>query len=221
LVSAKKETYKRYFRPQDELFVVHVWESLFSHDQGMGPLLPAPLFSQMIVWYGPPPSWNDDCTNHPQLLGALYQNFNDPDEIVNLIICPRTLQLPVLKNVDCKEIHDHIDNSFDSIGGTMLHEYMHWAKLMRSALDTKDPAPRAIGDYQGPDPKNGYGPFNAMQVKQKRDPTDNADNFKWMALEAYWTRRCKPKTPYAEGRDGEPMCDLNGRKDLAEDCHPK
>lgn len=87
----------------------------------------------------------------------------------------------------------------------------------------KDPEVDRIGDFIGPDPPDGYGPYRVLKVREKADPTDNADNFRWFASEAYWHTICRPGLgQYGAGRE-EKMCngaEGGGEMDLAERCHP-
>ncbi len=210
--------YERYLGGTDSLFNLYVFTSLFEYQV----YDPNKLFEKMVIWYGSPPDARDDCKDKPWMLGYLLQKPDFPDEYVHLIVCTRTMQLPLISEMSCDKLSDHIDKTFDTLAATLMHEYVHWSALMKRALDTKDPPQRKIHDFEAPkgsDPENGYGAYNAMRIREKHDPTDNADNYAWFALEAFWTRECAPQESYGPPRKGEPRCDVEDKKDLAEDCH--
>jgi hypothetical protein len=151
----------------------------------------------------------------------LIEWIDDLDGNADLVICPRGMLLPLLKDVQCGSLSNHIDKTLVTLGGALLHEYVHWWHLMRKTLQLKTSPQERIGDFKGPDLENGYGPYRVLKVKKKADPKDNADNFRFFATEAYWHRICRLKSEqYGPGREGEPGCNTEGRRDFGEDCHP-
>lgn len=175
----------------------------------------------MTIWYGPIPGDLDLCTGKPWTLGYLLQALASPDDPVDMIICVRTMQLPVVRDQDCDKLSDHIDHTFENIAVTLLHEYAHWAALVKKALRLKDPVQTLISDYEGNDPPDGYGPYNVLQVREKYDPTNNAENFAYEALEAFFHRKCRGMSgdQYGPGVKNAPVCIIPDSDDLAPDCH--
>ena len=102
-----------------------------------------------------------------------------------------------------------------TVGSILVHEYTHWPELTRDALRMKSPPPIRIDDFAGPDPEDGYGPYNVLKLREKDDPTANADNFAWFAIEAYWHKVCRPgREQYGPGIEDDPTCELLGKPDL-------
>jgi hypothetical protein len=92
---------------------------------------------------------------------------------------------------------------------------------VRKALKLRDAEQARIGDFTGPDPVDGYGPYRVFEMRGKADPTDHADSFRCLATHAYWHEVCRPGLEqYGPGKEGEPMCDTEGREDLGRECHP-
>jgi hypothetical protein len=78
----------------------------------------------------------------------------------------------------------------------MLQDTPQWADFInfdRNGL-------RAIADFKGIDPPDGYGPYNAKRLKDRAlsepgvnwfYPTlNNADNYMWYALSKWWGFAC-------------------------------
>ena len=212
------EVFNRYFKPRDAMFVRQVFKEMF--EPGMWG--PSPLFTKMTIFHGPnQESDEDQCTGKPNQLGYFTLWLDDPDGDVDLVICPRAMALPNTQDKHCSGLSDHVDYTFLTLGSVMLHEYTHWPNLLRNALRLKNPPVERIWDFKGPDPKNGYGPYNVLQVREKDDPTANADSFSWFATEAYWHQTCRPGLEqYGPGVKDDPTCDTVGKPDLGKYCHP-
>jgi hypothetical protein len=176
----------------------------------------------MTIWFGPNPAKRTNlCAKGTMILGYLAQDAKFGDGPVDLIVCPRSMVLPLVKERPCNELSDHIDDTFATLPGVLIHEYMHWAFLVRKAWEDKDPNRKWIEDFKGPVPKNGYGQYQVLEVRDKAVPTNNADNFRWFATEAYYHRICRPSLEqYGPGRKGEPSCALDDGVDLPEQCYP-
>lgn len=213
------DIFKRYFKDGDGRFVRQVFTEMFEAEM----LGPSPTFSDMTIIYGGEVGSREEarCKKNSNTLAYLEIFSDDPDSEADLIVCPRAMLLPLIHDTHCDMLSDHIDWTFNSLGAVLLHEYIHWPKLMRRALQLKDPPLHVIFDFKGPDPENGYGPFNVMEVREKAEPTENADNYRWLATEAYWHRVCRPALPqYGPGRKAEKWCDTENQPDLDPQCHP-
>lgn len=121
--------------------------------------------------------------------------------------------MPLVKEMGCDQLSDTMNGSFDTLAATLLHEYVHSSGPVRRALRMKNPVPKIIADYMGNDPPNGYGPYNVLQVRDNYDPTNNVDNFEWMALEAYWQRICRSmEEQFGRGRKYKSTCNTQGSR---------
>ncbi|OAP65629.1 hypothetical protein AYL99_01601 [Fonsecaea erecta] len=94
-----------------------------------------------------------------------------------------------------------------STGSLMLHELMHFPGLFSSvpdynaniAISFDANTPHFISDFYGDWPRDGYGPYNAAEIKRflPRDqsyiewrPVDNADNYVSYAVSQYYSIVC-------------------------------
>ena len=213
------DVFKRYFRDTeaDQYFVREVFKDMFRPDM----VGPSPLFSKMTIWLGSKPNAHFDYCEDLDILSYTEQDPHHPENNVDLIVCAQGMVLGVLEDKSCNFLSDHVDDTFLTLGGDLIHEYVHWAALVRSALKLKHPEPLYIGDWLGPDPADGYGPYNVLKVREKHDPLDNADSFRWFATEAYFHQTCRPSGPqYGPGREPEPLCDFQGNIRPGRHCHP-
>jgi hypothetical protein len=75
------------------------------------------------------------CAHKGWDLGYLTQtlDINHPGDApelpTDLIVFPRTMQLPLIKESKCDMLFDHVHSNFDTIAATLVHEYIHWAAL--------------------------------------------------------------------------------------------
>lgn len=93
----------------------------------------------------------------------------------------------------CDGIGSHDSEYMTSPGGILLHEMLHWYGLFQAVphfdqlIEENAVGIPQIGDFQGPDPPNGYGSFHAQQLRS----IDNADNFRVYAESKYWAFKCR------------------------------
>ncbi|OAL34370.1 hypothetical protein AYO20_06423 [Fonsecaea nubica] len=104
----------------------------------------------------------------------------------------------------CAGLGDFDSDWMKTVGSTILHEYIHWGFLFVHVPDwyhfirVNDRGWRAIEDYPGPNPPNGYGPYRAKLIKDTYGAWDqaypvtvnNVDNYVYYALSKYWSWRC-------------------------------
>ncbi|KIW77844.1 hypothetical protein Z517_07677 [Fonsecaea pedrosoi CBS 271.37] len=104
----------------------------------------------------------------------------------------------------CAGLGDFDSDWMKTVGSTILHEYIHWGYLFIHVpgwyefIRVNDQGWRAIDDYSGPNPPNGYGPYRAKQIKDIYGAWDqafpatvnNVDNYVYYALSKYWSWRC-------------------------------
>jgi hypothetical protein len=100
----------------------------------------------------------------------------------------------------CDMFYDawYADHRLDTLSATVLHELLHNDFIRKDYQQRKDGKDQIIDimDYHSSmdpdtnaneDPPNGYGPYNAMRLKQTQDqgrlltPLDNDDSYVWFA----------------------------------------
>lgn len=92
----------------------------------------------------------------------------------------------------CDGLGDHDSELMTTIGGLLLHEIMHWSGLLENVPNFDDLIQEGeigfpqIGDFPGPNPPDGYGSFNAKQLKS----VENADNYRCYAESKFWQWKC-------------------------------
>jgi hypothetical protein len=75
------------------------------------------------------------CAHKERDLGYLTQTLDithpgdGPKLPTDLIVCPRTMQLPLFKEIKCDMLSDYVHSTLDTIAATWVHEYIHWAAL--------------------------------------------------------------------------------------------
>lgn len=105
----------------------------------------------------------------------------------------------------CDGLLDYDNDYMMSTGGAMLHEMLHWPYLLQDVPNYNtviEPAApdgqKKLVDYSGPDPLSGYGPFNALQIRNLLpsqqtstfQSAQNPDNYVYYALSKYWSFTC-------------------------------
>lgn len=99
--------------------------------------------------------------------------------------CPRAFNSPnKLSDITCDQVSDAVSIDMDTLGVTILHEWMHNDLIGAAVTGTH------ITDVLG---MAGYG-FYAVRQLLANHPTEainNADSFTLLALEVYWTKQCK------------------------------
>lgn len=99
--------------------------------------------------------------------------------------CSRAFTSPIqLSDIDCNSLGDAVSSDMDSLGVTILHEWMHNDLIGAAATGNH------IIDVNG---MAGYGFYAVRQllINQPDQCINNADSFALLALEIYWTRQCK------------------------------
>jgi hypothetical protein len=74
------------------------------------------------------------------------------------------MQFPLVNNIKCFSL-SNIKSIFRCLGSVLVHKYIHWAVLTRKALEARTPPPSCIGDFIGPYPPTGFGPYRASQLR--------------------------------------------------------
>ncbi|KAL8776007.1 MAG: hypothetical protein Q9213_008411 [Squamulea squamosa] len=120
------------------------------------------------------PQHRDICvTRHP---AAFAINF-EPEPAVH--VCPLTWRIPKLSDIAAKVCEgSQMTLNMRYQGSILVHEFSH-LKVFHPGRDVIDV---------------GYGPLFVQNLRKDPKTVDNAinnaDNYMWFALEAYWTKRC-------------------------------
>ncbi|EXJ59978.1 hypothetical protein A1O7_04126 [Cladophialophora yegresii CBS 114405] len=101
----------------------------------------------------------------------------------------------------CDGLLDRDSSYMLSPGSVILHELMHWPYLLQDIPDYARLAQPTTGDYSkildfaGPNPSDGYGPFNSAKIRDltanpvtgSSQAIRNADSYVWYAMDKYWS----------------------------------
>ncbi|KAI1623127.1 hypothetical protein EDD37DRAFT_682610 [Exophiala viscosa] len=98
----------------------------------------------------------------------------------------------------CDGLGDHDTDWMQTPGGVLLHELMHWTYLLEDIpnyedlIDENEDGFPQIADFAGPNPGDGYGPYNTMRLRQVKaaETIQNADSYVWYAQSKYWSWKC-------------------------------
>ncbi|KAL8678018.1 MAG: hypothetical protein Q9186_005587 [Xanthomendoza sp. 1 TL-2023] len=157
---------------------------------------------------------NKDCKN-----GALaYTNDEDPNEPY-IVLCPNAFNKKAISSLKGAESPDEnrfhaaqyvrcetleanggrVSYRMNCLGATLLHEYMHFDKMMEPIFATP------IIDQ--PD-EIGYGPYKVYDNLDRDLARLNADSYTYYALQVFWTEACHQDflPPRANVDDDDPDC---------------
>ncbi|KAI0457391.1 hypothetical protein F5B21DRAFT_501441 [Xylaria acuta] len=156
-------------------------------------------------------------------ISYLKNGAKDATETPYIVLCPNTFKrkaVTLLKGkgpqdndadkyyAACKQDGGEIDNNLmDTLGTILLHEHVHYDKMITSSFSS-------ITD--NPESKPGYGPVNMYHTLEKRLARVNADNYAYYASQVLWTTLCKTKdfeAPRPGIDDKDPDCDGKPCKD--------
>lgn len=123
----------------------------------------------------------------PKDLAELYKYDTDNPE---LIICPKSFTFgaigkkswPGAPGVNCDTIYPRISRKMETLGHNVLHEYMHWDKLMSPVIK----GPFGVDGTEDID----YGCYELRRIT-KSEAQRNADSYAWLATETFWTLTCE------------------------------
>jgi hypothetical protein len=125
-----------------------------------------------------------------------------------IYICPFAIKFVAkpLRQHTCDELSDDMDDSLDTLGSVLLHEFTHWDVLTHNLDITR------VGDYGSWRDREGkllpvmgfppteYGAWYAQELNRAYDPSilgkrgsENAANYAYFCLEAYWEQACPGK----------------------------
>jgi hypothetical protein len=102
--------------------------------------------------------------------------------------------------VSCENFGSRVSWKMDTLGSTIMHEYMHYVNLHNP------PFPGRIRDI-------AWGPFDVRNMN-KKDAIYNADSYTWFAIENLWSVLCVNLRPdgYEDPVDedaNDPSCGLS------------
>ncbi|PIA90932.1 hypothetical protein CB0940_11074 [Cercospora beticola] len=91
-------------------------------------------------------------------------------------MCDQGYDVPKRSDVSCDSLGSTVSTLMDVLGAIILHEYTHFDRIGKAATGTH------IGD-------KAYGPLDVKGLSDA-DKLINADSYRWLALEYYWTTVC-------------------------------
>ncbi|CAK1368255.1 unnamed protein product [Cercospora beticola] len=91
-------------------------------------------------------------------------------------MCDQGYDVPKRSDVSCDSLGSTVSTLMDVLGAIILHEYTHFDRIGKAATGTH------IGD-------KAYGPLDVKGLSDS-DKLINADSYRWLALEYYWTTVC-------------------------------
>ncbi|KAH0029243.1 hypothetical protein KCU78_g3417, partial [Aureobasidium melanogenum] len=134
--------------------------------------------------------------NNPNVVAILI-----PDQVTwktaKIVFCDKAWAYPDLDDINCDDLGDTVTSRMSSLGGVVLHEFMHFRPV----------AVPAIGE---PIIDRAYGPLTVRQFKEDH-PTRaviNADNYRWYAQHVYFNNKCGRRFsgPRSPAEAGDPQC---------------
>ena len=206
-------SYLRYFHPDQEMKVKTIFFRFFdppddSTDEAAW--AGSSRFSEAHSFYDDVPQYTE-CEDDKDLSAYFIQN---PPTHANphgctIVFCPNGFSgLPDLDAVPCASLETATSYAMDNLAATILHEYLHWNYLVAGG-NVNIRAPQMIQDWNlnpsvpDADPPSGYGPYYSMRINQlyaqpghssnggaRPDPSSNAENYVWFALEEYFKWKC-------------------------------
>ncbi|KAK4945581.1 hypothetical protein LTR10_015200 [Elasticomyces elasticus] len=179
------------------------------------------------------PSSKQDCGKQVDGGEVFAFSYVDPGALgpaALVSLCDQTFEFPTLQEIEdpparyrdgegnplpgftCDGLGDHDTDWMQTPGVVLLHELMHWTYLLEDIpnyedlIDENEDGFPQIVDFAGPDPVDGYGPYNTMRLRQVKaaETIQNADSYVWYAQSKYWSWKCgKTFGPSVEPADDE------------------
>ncbi|KAF2727136.1 hypothetical protein EJ04DRAFT_557572 [Polyplosphaeria fusca] len=108
-------------------------------------------------------------------------------------------------SIDGGQIGDHVSWTMNSLGMTLLHEYMHMDGMIKASFGS------IVDDPNG---NPGYGPVNVYDKIPKDQARINADSYAYYASHVLWSVLCQQdfQAPRAGEDDNDPDCGGNACK---------
>ncbi|KLO89469.1 uncharacterized protein LW93_1528 [Fusarium fujikuroi] len=159
-------------------------------DQGDG--TGNPLISDIVLTNKP--TKNEPCLKTDQVRLAWLEPVGDGTRAV-MKICDKGWRFPTIDETSCDGLGDEVSGKMSTLPGIILHELTHFQPLV--GWD--------ILDYT-------YGPKNTRAAVTNDDivTIPNADQYRWMAQEYYWSLICdktfKAPTSNADYLDCQGTC---------------
>lgn len=196
--------FDRYFNPDDAPFVHNVlntWLQAATDPSGHSQM----ISEEVIVTIGDVDAKAHVCINrHAPVMYMEPVHPTDPWTLPGSQIraCSRFWKMTApMDQISCDDVREswkRMNPRMLSAGGSFLHEWLRFDYRF-APLNDIPPSTIPIDDqwkkYKGEE-VGIYGPFLASLYRQfpNRVARDNADNFAWFAIEAFWTQRCAPFT---------------------------
>ncbi|RYC64473.1 hypothetical protein CHU98_g1765 [Xylaria longipes] len=214
-IDTDNDVLPHYFDPGDRAEIKRIFSTVSNGGKGND------MLSDLLVQTT---DSNNECGG--STLSYLKNGEKDAEDTPYIVLCPNAFKkkaVTELKGKDpqaddahkyyaaCKqdggEIDDHVTYLMNTLGMTLLHEYMHYDKMIDSAFGS-------ITD--NPQGKAGYGPVNVYDKLDKKLARVNADSYAYYASQVLWTTLCQTKdfeAPRPGIDDKDPDCGGEACKD--------
>lgn len=158
------------------------------------------LLSQITISKDFPNSKGNLACSSDKNLAAM-RNYKTKNPII--ILCPRAFKFPSQRTSfpdlpvpTCESLDALVSWKMATLGATLLHEYTHWKRLVTGdgllAAGTVDLV---------------YGPYKTRNLAKAQAKT-NADNYRWAALEHFWSEICSVEyDDPTKASSNNPNCD--------------
>ncbi|KAK4198320.1 hypothetical protein QBC40DRAFT_230309 [Triangularia verruculosa] len=208
LIETDETIYPHYFDSADREEITRIFRDLNNNDEGHE------MLGNFLV----------QTTDTDNLCGdqalAYSGDFNTDQPFI--VICPRAFNKKAIGDLEGKDrgdedatdfyagcaegggdIGDNVSFHFNTLGMTLLHEYMHYDLMIQATFDGT-----ATSIIDDPDGNPGYGSVAVYDRLPKQSARKNADSYAYYAAEVYWSLICQKEfqAPREGVDDADPDC---------------
>ncbi|KAK4675965.1 hypothetical protein QC764_507865 [Podospora pseudoanserina] len=203
-IETDETIYPHYFDPADREEITRIFRDLNNDGEGHD------MLGNFLVQ-------TTDLDNACGDRGLAYSgDYNTEQPFI--VVCPRAFNKKAIGDLEGKDrgdedardfyaacaedggdIADNVSFHFNTLGMTLLHEYLHYDLMIQSSFGS-------IVD--NPDDKPGYGPVAVYDRLPKDLARVNADSYAYYAAEVYWSLICQKEFqgPREGIDDADPDC---------------
>ncbi|KAK4683051.1 hypothetical protein QC764_0025440 [Podospora pseudoanserina] len=204
VIETDKTIYQHYFSPDDREEITRIFRDLNNNGEGHE------MLGNFLVQ-------TTDLDNACGDRGLAYSGDYNTDRPF-IVICPRAFNKKAINDLEGKDrgdedarafyagcaedggdIGDHVSFHFNTLGMTLLHEYLHYDLIIGASFGS------IVDD---PDGQPGYGPVAVYDRLPKELARVNADSYAYYAAEVYWSLICQKEfqAPREGVDDADPDC---------------
>ncbi|KAF7553512.1 hypothetical protein G7046_g7084 [Stylonectria norvegica] len=173
------DTYNSYFANTDQDKVKNVFGNIYGNNDAAGS-----IYLGFVFWEKSDVATRCTAVDQEQegetvVLAYVGNIVIGGQDVVLGHVCDQAYKLPSLNEVPCDSLETTVNTAMNVLGATLLHEWAHYDVIGGNAVGAH------IEDHGAA----GYGPL-AVRSLPDADKLLNADNYRWLALENYWTITC-------------------------------